>query len=344
LANGLAGTTSDAFFAIWTDEGTGASDNWTLNVGRFSNAWPATVFFAPKAAAKPDTLQVNGIASNGRAVGWRRNGTTLVYANYVADYQGVTTPAVWNFNGLDGTTAGQALAVNADGTAIFGISPKGTATGTTNFAYKARFNATFPGTATQLSIAPLPNFPDTAGTTNLAVPYGCTPDGTYAVGMSYRGIERAVLWDTSQSDPGQWTVVDLTEIASANGILTGFSRLSRAYGVGTDSMGALVIAGAGVDTGSPTHTRGFVMTVSPPIAPIAFPPTLTSVVLSPSGFSCSFLSLANPNITYYLEYTTDLTPPASWTAVASTPGTGAQTVLSDPNPPGTEGFYRVRIQ
>jgi hypothetical protein len=344
LANGLAGTTSDAFFAIWTDEGTGASDNWTLNVGRFSNAWPATVFFAPKAAAKPDTLQVNGIASNGRAVGWRRNGTTLVYANYVADYQGLTTPAVWNFNGLDGTTAGQALAVNADGTAIFGISPKGAATGTTNFAYKARFNATFPGAATQLSIAPLPNFPDTAGTTNLAVPYGCTPDGAYAVGLSYRGMERAVLWDTSQSDPGQWTVVDLTEIASANGILTGFARLSRAYSVGTDNTGALVIAGAGVDTGSPTHTRGFVMTVSPPIAPIAFPPTITSVGLSPSGFACSFLSLANPNITYYLEYTTDLTPPASWTAVASTPGTGAQTVLSDPNPPGTQGFYRVRIQ
>jgi len=74
---------------------------------------------------------MNGVSSNGRAVGWRRNGTTLVYANYVADWQGAATPAIWSFNGLDGTTVGQAFSVSADGTIIFGLSPKSVATGST---------------------------------------------------------------------------------------------------------------------------------------------------------------------------------------------------------------------
>ena len=121
----------------------------------------------------------------------------------------------------------------------------------------------------------MPNFPDTTGSTNLAIPYGCTPDGKYAVGMSYRGLEKAVLWDTSNPNPAMWTVVDLTDVAAANGLLNGFARLSRAYSVGTNAAGALVIAGAGVDTNNPARTRAFLMTVSPPIAPIAFPPTVT---------------------------------------------------------------------
>jgi len=61
-------------------------------------------------------------------------------------------------------------------------------------------------------------------------------------------------------------VVDLTDVAGANGALNGFARLSRAYSVGTNAAGALVIAGAGLDTSSPANTRAFLMTVSPPIA------------------------------------------------------------------------------
>jgi hypothetical protein len=329
---------------VWTDEGTGATDNWQLNVGRFSNSWPATVAWGTKSAGKPDTLQLNGISSNGRAVGWRRNGTSLVYSNYVADWKGATTPALWNFTGLDSTTAGQAFSVSADGTIIFGLSPKGAATGSTNYGYKAVFNATMPGPATQLSTNPLPNFPDTAGSTNLAVPYGCTPDGKYAVGMNCRGSEKAVLWDTSNPNSARWTIVDLTDVAAANGILNGFSRLSRAYSVGTNAAGALVIAGVGRDINSPANTRAFLMTVSPPIAPIAFPPTVRISGLYPAGFTCSFLSLANPSITCYLEYTTNLTPFATWTTIASTPSTGGMTSLSDPNPPDRQRFYRIRIQ
>jgi hypothetical protein len=302
------------------------------------------VAWGPKSVGKPDTTQMNGVSSDGRAVGWRRNGTTLLYANYVADWQGVATPAIWSFNGLDGTTAGQAYSVSADGTAIFGISPKSVATGSTNYGYKAVFSATMPGPATQLSVTQLPNFPDTTGSTNLAVPYGCTPDGAYAVGMNYRGLEKAVLWDTSRPNPAEWSVVDLTDVAAANGLLNGFARLSRAYSVGTDTAGNLVIAGVGLDTSNPANTRAFLMTVSPPVALIAFPPIVTTFELSADGFTCSFLSLANPEIMYYLDGTTNLAPPSTWTPISSTPGTGGMTSLSDASPPGQQRFYRIRIQ
>ena len=159
VANGLAGTASDVFYSVWTDEGTGASDNWQLNVGRFSNSWPATVGWGSKSAGKPDTLQLNGISGNGRAVGWRENGTNFVYANYVADWKGATTPAMWNPHGLDGTTAGQAYSVSADGTIIFGLSPKGAATGSTNYGYKAVFNGYFSRPCYATEHQPVAQFP-----------------------------------------------------------------------------------------------------------------------------------------------------------------------------------------
>ena len=122
-ANGLAGTSSNVFYSIWTDQGPGSSDDWKLYVGRFSNAWPATVAWGGKSVPKSTSLtQLNGISGNGRGVGWRQN--SGVYINYVADWVGATTPTMWNPNGLDGTTAGQAYSVSADGTVIFGLSPK----------------------------------------------------------------------------------------------------------------------------------------------------------------------------------------------------------------------------
>ena len=345
-ANGLAGTASDVFYSVWMDEGPNAvHDNWGIYVDQFSGAWPMTPGVSEKSLARPNTFAMNGISSNGRAVGWFENGTTLLTSSYVADFNGASsTLARWYVYGLDGTTNGQAFAVSADGTIIFGQSPKTDAPSTNNYGYKAVFNATMPGPATQLSTNPLPNFPDTAGSTSLAVPYGCTPDGKYAVGMNYRGIEKAVLWDTSNPNPAKWTVVDLTDVAAANGILGGFGRLTRAYSVGTNTAGALVIAGAGLDTNSPPNRHAFVMTVAPPIAPIAFPPTATISGVYPGGFTCSFLSLANPSITCYLEYTTNLAPPSTWTTIASTPSLGAMTTLSDPNPPDRQRFYRIRIQ
>ena len=68
-----------------------------------------------------------------------------------------------------------------------------------------------------MSVAQLPNFPDAAGSANLAIPYGCTADGKYAVGMNYRGMEKAVLWDTHDASATNWTVTDLTDLALAGG-------------------------------------------------------------------------------------------------------------------------------
>jgi hypothetical protein len=133
-------------------------------------------------------------------------------------------------------------------------------------------------------------------------------------------------------------------VAAANGILDGFSCLSRAYGVGTNAAGALVIVGAGVDTNSPPKRHVFLTTASSPIAPIALPPTVTISGRYPDGFACSFLSLANPSIMCYLEYMTSLAPASAWTAIASAPGTGGLTRLSDSNPSGLPCFYRIRVQ
>ena len=343
-ANGLAGTSANVYYSIWTDEGAATGDNWGLNVGRFSNSWPAAVAWGPKSVGKPDTLQANGISSTGRAVGWRRNGTSLVYSNYVADWKGAATPALWNFTGLDGSAAGQAYSVSADGTNIFGASPKTGAAATDCYGYKAVFNGVMPGPAAQLSVAPLRIFPDKAGSANLAIPYGCTTDGKYAVGMNYRGVEKAVLWDTSDSNPGKWTVVDLTDVAAVNGSLDIFIRLSRAYSVGRNSAGALVIAGVGLDTNSPARTRAFLMTVAPPLAPIAFPPTVSVSGSYPAGFTFSFLSLANANITNYLERKSSLTLSVGWTTITSSPSMGTIANLADPNPIDQQCFYRIRIQ
>ena len=336
VANGLAGTASDVFYSVWTDEGTGTSDNWGLNVGRFSNSWPATVAWGSKSAGKPDTIQLNGISSNGRGVGWRQNGTTIVYANYVADWKGATTPAIWNSYGLDGTTAGQAYSVSADGTIVFGLSPKGAATGLTNYGYKAVFNATFPGPATQLSTNQLPNFPDTAGAATLAIPYGCTPDGKYAVGMSYRGVGTGVLWDTSDPNPAKWTVLDLMKFAAAQGVAGTFTSLSCAYSAGFDAAEDVMIAGVGISGGA---TRAFLMTVPTPIrTPVAFSGSY------PGGLTFTFPSLGSTKLTNYLEYITSLSLPHTWNTVTSTQCTGNLTILSDPNPPDSQRFYRIRIQ
>jgi hypothetical protein len=63
----------------------------------------------------------------------------------------------------------------------------------------------------------------------------------------------------------------------------------------------------------------------------------------PGGFTFSFPTVANPTLTYYLEYTTNLAGAITWTAIGSRPGTGGVASLSDPNPPDQQCFYRIRI-
>jgi len=345
VANGLAGTLSDTFYTIWTDQGTGSGDNWGLRVGKCSGPWPMTPVWNQKDVGKPDTCQMNGVAGNGRAVGWRRSGNTGAYINYVADWQSAAGPTLWYPNGLDGTTAGQALAVNSDGTVIFGMSPRVLAGATNNCGYKAVLDAAYPGPAAQLSTSMLPNFPDTGGSANLATPYGSSPDGQYAVGANYRGAtERAVLWDTSHANPTNWTVTDLTDLALAHGASGIFARLARGHSIATNTAGNLVITGVGLDTNSPANTRAFVMSLLRP-APLVIPrPTVSITGLHPTGYNFSFLSVAHPGVMYYLEYSTNLPPLTGWTAIGAAPGNGGMTSIDDPSPSDSRRFYRIRVQ
>lgn len=330
-ANSMAGTASDVFHSTWWDVNT---SDWQAYVSRYSNTWPASVRWDRKGILKGNEVGMNGISSTGRAAGYRWLNGVATKRNYVLDWNGSGTPTQWFLHGLDGSNEGEAFAVSADGTTIFGRSP---ASGTV-YGYKLEVTTAVPGV--QISTNRLPNFPDVAGN-NTCCPYGCTADGKYAVGMSYRGLEKAVLWDTRDPNPARWTVLDLTDLAAAHGILSIFTRLSRAYSVGTNAAGAFVIVGVGTDG---ANTRAFVMTVEPPLAPLAHPPTVAIAGSVAAGFTLSCLSLANATITYYLECMTNLTLPPGWATITSTPGTGGRITLSDPSPTDAQRFYRLRIQ
>lgn len=194
------------------------------------------------------------------------------------------------------------------------------------------------------SIYPLPTFPDTAGSVTLGVAYGCTADGKYAVGMDYRGVERAVLWDTSDPNPLKWQVVELTQLAQASGNMDIFASLGRGYSVGVNAAGDLVIAGVGADTNG--YTRAFIMTASPPFGAVGYPPIVTMFPATPTGYNFTFLSaptnaLGGQNLTNYLEQAPTVAPPSTWTAIASNECSGVTTTLTDPSPSGAQGFYRI---
>jgi hypothetical protein len=213
---------------------------------------------------------MNGVSALGRGVGYRT--TSGVKQNYMLDWNGTGTPTPNNFKGLAGDNEGQGYSVNANGTTIFGQSPI-TVSGTTFYGYKATMSGT-----TETSIGALPLFGNEAGSTSIQVPYGTTADGAWAVGMDYRGIEKAVVWDTGDANPANWTVFDLTDVATADGVLGPWTRLSRAYSVGEDGLGDLVITGIGVDGGA---TRAFVMTI--PLAEVPEPGTISLLAVGVFG-------------------------------------------------------------
>ncbi|MCX6892317.1 MAG: PEP-CTERM sorting domain-containing protein [Verrucomicrobiota bacterium] len=245
-----ASAASDAYY-VSTSKGT-ANNPVYLNQG--AGTWVPTITYSQKGITG-GTAVMNGVSASGRSVGYRQ--VTGIRNNYMLTWNGTGTPANNFFNGLDATQAGEATSVSADGSVVFGRSPI-TGSGTTWYAYKATFTGT-----TETSITQLPLYADTGGSVTMAAPYGCTADGLFAVGMDYRGREKAVLWLTK---PDNTQVIDLTEYATINGILGNWTRLTRAYSVGetTDLAGNeyAVITGVGVYNG--TDTRGFVMTVMIP--------------------------------------------------------------------------------
>lgn len=331
-ANSLAGTDTDAFYATLRHHASNPGN--PIYVGRASGAWPMAPSWDVKGIPSGITAVMNGVSATGRAVGYR-NDATGARNNYALEWNGTGTPGNWFFNGMDGTTKGEAFCLSADGTIVFGrsLKPGG---GGTNFGYRAVLD----GPGSVASIRELPGFPDSTGSTNLVVPYGCTLDGRFAAGMNYRNAERAVLWDVRDPDPSRWTVLDLTDLAAANGALGTFTRLSRAYSLGTNAAGNFVIAGIGADG---ANTRAFVMTLTPPLASWAHPPTVTVAGSPAAGFTFRFASLNNAGIRYYLEATTNL-PPAGWTTITSAPGIGPGLQLRDPAPGDAQKFYRIRIQ
>jgi hypothetical protein len=329
LANGLAGTASNTFYAGWSDNN---SSDYQEYVGLYSGAWPMTPQWDVKGIPKPTQAGINGISATGRAIGWR----ATPKLNYVYDRTGAGA-AAWFFNGLDGTTTGEAMAVSADGTMIFGQSPVlGGRPG--SWAYKKVVAATMPGPATQLDIAELPSFLDTDGSGGSAsAAYGCTPDGKFAVGTSFRGLERAALWDLRDSNSARWSILDLTTLADANGGLNIFSRLVRAYSVAANTSGDLTITGYGLDGSG--NKRAFILTVPPPTTS-----AMTTSGAASAGFSFTFMSLGNRNLTNFLEFTTNLNPPHTWNTITTAPCTGEMTILSDPTPADAQRFYRIRTQ
>jgi hypothetical protein len=330
LANGLAGTSTDVFYSAWSDDN---PSDYQEYVGRFSGAWPMTPQWSVKGIPKPTPAGVNGISATGRAVGWRGNPR----AAYVLDWNGTGTPTPWFLGGLDGTTAGEAFCVSSNGTTIFGQSPvRDGRPG--RWGCKTVLAATMPGPAAQLSTNELPNFPDTDGAGGSgSVPYGCTADGQHAVGMSYRGAEKAVLWNTGDPNPSRWTVIDLTEAARANAQLNGFVRLARAYSVARTAAGGLVVTGSGVDAGG--TSRAWLMALPAENQARAVP-----VGDSARAASFALLSGGGLRLTNYLEFTTNLARAVSWQTVASAACNGYLTLLEDPNPSGRQRFYRIRTE
>lgn len=335
LANSMAGTATDAVFATFRHHTSNPGN--PVYVGRANGAWPMGTSWDNKGIPSGSEAAMNGVSGTGRAVGYRT--VSSVKNNYALDWTGAGTPGNGFFSGLTaGSTAGEALAISAEGTIVFGQSPVSDGRAG-SWGYKAWLTTNSP--ASVVRIAELPNFPDTTGAGgSAAAAFGCTRDGRHAVGSSYRGIERAVLWDTTDSNPARWTVLDLTQLAAANGLLGIFTRLSRAYSIGTNAAGEFVVAGVGTDG---VNTRGFVMRVFPPLAPLAHPPLLRVAAAAPAASAVKFQTLANAAINYTLERATNLVP-AVWSPVTSWPGTGGEIILTDATPPAEPRFYRVRVQ
>jgi hypothetical protein len=199
------------------------------------------------ASTTSNSSAVNGVASTGLGVGYRNPNAYWVTA---AGTKGTLS----TLNG----TAGEAWAISADAMKVFGRSTVTDGrTGTYPFMNTGLVPGTNPGAAVEL-----PGLPGASGYTSNGLAYGASADGKYAVGMSYPGVEKAVLWDTQAM-----TILDLTAHLDGLGLLDGFTRLSRAYSVFDAGNGFTLITGQGVwspDGGVTTYTRGFVAMVPEP--------------------------------------------------------------------------------
>lgn len=343
VANSLGAVAgSDKFYQVIRDT---ARSRLYCNQG--SNTWDSVAppWFTNniyKSIPSGDFGSLNGVSASGRAVGYRITASVGSWRqNYVLDYP-PSSALAWHFNGLAGTTEGEAFSIDPSGTNIFGHSP--VLDGRFGkWGYKAVVTTALNSLQT---VDELPNFPDTDGlaTGTAAVPYGCSADGRYAVGMSYRGQEKAVLWDTAGTDTNNWTVVDLTDLATSEGILGNFTRLYRAYSVGVNGAGNPVITGVGTYfDGAGTYVRGFVMVVGTVQTP-APQPKITSISGAGTGSVTVNYTNTVAGTNYTLQYNTNLISTTNWFTVGTKSAGGTSDSQTDGSATGTQRYYRIWVQ
>jgi hypothetical protein len=342
-ANQLGATiASDIYYVSSSRDAT----SQPIYLTQLSNTWVALANESAKGLASTDRGIMYGVSSIGRAVG-RRGAGGSSYGAYVLDFAS-GTPTAYYINTLnDGqnggtTTLGELWSVSQDGTAVFGRSwLTGNSTSSDYHAFKTTLSGFGPGT-TQGAVNQLPEYPDTGGSVGRAVPYGCSANGRYVVGQNFRSAERAVLWDTGDANPANWTVTDLTDLATSEGILGGFTRLTRAYSIGFDGSGNPVITGYGdYFDGSATWTRGFVMTVTLSSAPAPQQPRITSITGAGTGIVTINYTNTLVGTNYVVQYRTNLST-TNWTSLAPVPAAGTSSSTID-TPPANDPqrYYRV---
>ena len=234
------------------------SNQLQLDINRGNGAWPATITTSAKSVTSQARMQ--GIGATGAAVGSRVNGS--LRSNYRMDFNPAGSPFNAYFRGLvtvaGSENQGEAWDVSDNGLYVCGWSGLGTDTAN-SYAYKATFAGT---TWVRTDLLPVTGLE--VGSTAKTVSYGISPDGRWIGGGSYQGVYHAMLWDTADANPANWTYVDLNNLARDAGFFTsdGWSRLYRVFSIGLESgTGRPVVAGEGVYNGV---SRGFVWVVPEP--------------------------------------------------------------------------------
>ena len=350
--NSLAGSTNgDVFISGFRNSAKNAA--YALyNSNLWDTVTPPQFLGIFKSMPSGASCDVLGVAATGRIVG-RRTDSGDVMRNTLWDWLPQSSTQ-YQWNGLDGTTYGQAWSVSQDGNVIFGWSHTLT-DAVNNYNYKTVLSgsgtaATPPGSGiTQVSVDPVPEHPRTGGSTTRGVCFGCSADGKYAVGYQYTHATQAALWDTSDPDPANWKTMDLTQFAADQGLgVPGvFTCLERAYAVGINAAGDIVITGRGVDAATGEY-RAFIMTIPPSIAAAGYvSPKLTMTGTYPGPLT--FTYYGGLNTTTYLEYTSDLINPTPTWTVLDIQANGSTTSVfqftsTDSTPDPGPRFYRLRVE
>jgi uncharacterized repeat protein (TIGR01451 family) len=147
-------------------------------------------------------------------------------------------------------------------------------------------------------------------------------------GVSYTGSTASVGTAVHSSGTVTWTVGSLASGASATLTITATANTGGTT-VNTAS------ATGGLTDENPANNSATATVLVPT------PPTLTNPVLSGGTFSVSVATEAGAS--YLLQYV-DKIEDTNWQTVATVAGDGSVKILSDPNPPPGQRFYRIVVR